>query len=74
MISCRRKMYFLKHDILKCLIYQTYDQADEIDDMVQDFVTHPQDYIIRHNTYLSEDEYWSVLREEKARIDLAFAG
>jgi hypothetical protein len=51
-----------------------YDQVSKIDDMVQAFVTHPQDYIIRHNTYLSEDEYWSVLREEKARIDLAFAG
>lgn len=50
-----------------------HDQIDMIDDMVKDFVNNPQNYIHNHNTYLSEDEYWSILSEEKAKLELAFA-
>lgn len=50
-----------------------YDQVDMIDDMVKDFIDNPQNYIHNHNTYLSEDEYWSILSEEKAKLELAFA-
>ena len=50
-----------------------HDQIDMIDDMVQDFIDNPQDYIHNHNTYLSEDEYWSILTEQKQQIELAFA-
>ena len=49
-----------------------YDQVDMIDDMVTDFIEHPQNYICNHNTYLSEEEYWSILSEEKTKLDLAF--
>lgn len=51
-----------------------HDQVDRIDDMVKDFIDNPQNYIHNHNTYLSEDEYWSILSEEKAKLDLAFVG
>ena len=50
-----------------------HDQIDMIDDMVKDFIDNPQNYIHNHNTYLSEDEYWSILSEEKAKLELAFA-
>ena len=50
-----------------------YDQIDMIDDMVQDFIDNSQNYIHKHNTYLSEDDYWTPLQDEKKRIDLAFA-
>ena len=50
-----------------------HDQIDMIDDMVKDFINNPQNYIHNHNTYLSEDEYWSILSEEKAKLELAFA-
>lgn len=50
-----------------------HDQVDMIDDMVKDFIDNPQNYIHNHNTYLSEDEYWSILSEEKAKLELAFA-
>ena len=33
----------------------------------------PKNYITNHNTYLSEDEYWSILTEQKEKLDLAFA-
>ena len=49
------------------------DQSDMIDNMVKDFIDNPQNYIHNHNTYLSEDEYWSILSEEKAKLELAFA-
>ena len=49
------------------------DQVDMIDDMVKDFISNPQNYIHNHNTYLSENEYWSILSEQKKQIDLAFA-
>lgn len=50
-----------------------HDQIDMIDDMVQDFIDNPQNYIHNHNTYLSEEEYWSILAEQKQQIELAFA-
>ncbi len=50
-----------------------HDQIDMIDDMVKDFIDNPQNYIHNHNTYLSETEYWSILSEQKAQLDLAFA-
>ncbi len=50
-----------------------HDQIDMIDDMVNDFVNNPQNYIHNHNTYLSEEEYWSILTEQKQQIELAFA-
>lgn len=50
-----------------------HDQIDMIDDMVQDFIDNPQNYIHNHNTYLSENEYWSILTEQKQQIELAFA-
>ena len=50
-----------------------HDQIDMIDDMVQDFINKPQNYIHNHNTYLSEEEYWSILTEQKRQIELAFA-
>lgn len=50
-----------------------HDQIDMIDNMVQDFINKPQDYIHNHNTYLSEEEYWSILTEQKRQIELAFA-
>ena len=51
-----------------------HDQIDMIDDMVKDFIDYPEKYVYNHNTYLSEDEYWSILKEQKAQLDLAFAG
>lgn len=50
-----------------------HDQIDMIDNMVQDFIDKPQNYIHNHNTYLSEEEYWSILTEQKQQIELAFA-
>lgn len=50
-----------------------HDQIDMIDDMVQDFINNPQNYIYNHNTYLSESEYWSILTEQKAQIEMVFA-
>ncbi len=50
-----------------------HDQIDMIDDMVQDFIDNPQNYIHNHNTYLSENEYWSILTEQKSQIEMAFA-
>ena len=49
------------------------DQVDMIDEMVEDFVTHPESYIHGHNTFLSEEEYWSILAEQKVKIEAAFA-
>ena len=50
-----------------------HDQIDMIDDMVTDFINNPQKYIHNHNTYLSESEYWSILTEQKAQLEIAFA-
>ena len=50
-----------------------YDQVNMIDEMVTDFVQYPSRYIYNHNTYLSEDEYWSVLKEQKVVLDSVFA-
>lgn len=50
-----------------------HDQIDMINDMVKDFIDNPQNYIHNHNTYLSEDEYWSILAEQKQQLELAFA-
>lgn len=50
-----------------------HDQIDLINDMVLDFIENPQNYIKSHNTYLSEDEYWSILTEQKEKLELAFA-
>ena len=50
-----------------------HDQVDMIDEMVTDFVNQPEKYINNHNTYLSEEEYWSILTEQKAKIESAFA-
>ena len=50
-----------------------HDQIDLIDKMAEDFVKNPGNYVSKHNTYLSEDEYWSILRKEKERLDLVFA-
>ena len=50
-----------------------HDQVDLIDEMIEDFIEFPENYITRHNTYLTEDEYWSILREEKKKLDLVFA-
>ena len=50
-----------------------HDQIDIIDDMVTDFINNPHKYIINHNTYLSEEEYWSILAENKAQLEMAFA-
>ena len=49
-----------------------HDQIDKIDDMVKDFIDNPQNYIHNHNTYLSEEEYWSILTKQKQQIELAF--
>ena len=49
-----------------------HDQIDMIDNMIQDFINNPQDYIHNHNTYLSEEEYWSILTEQKQQLELAF--
>ena len=51
-----------------------HDQIDMIDDMVLDFIKHPENYFYNHNTYLTEDEYWADLNEEKQKLDLVFAG
>ncbi len=50
-----------------------HDQINMIDNMVQDFINNPQNYIYNHNTYLSEKEYWSILTEQKQQIELIFA-
>ena len=50
-----------------------HDQVDMIDAMVKDFLDNPQHYIHNHNTYLTEDEYWSILAEQKAQIESVFA-
>ena len=42
-----------------------YDQIEYIDNMVSDFTKNPQNYIKNHNTYLSEEEYWSTLSNMK---------
>ena len=49
------------------------DQVDMIDEMIEDFVNHPESYLHGHNTFLSEEEYWSILAEQKAKIEMAFA-
>jgi hypothetical protein len=49
-----------------------HDQVDRIDDMVKDFIDNPQNYIHNHNTYLSEEEYWSILTKQKQQIESAF--
>lgn len=51
-----------------------HDQINMIDNMVNDFVRHPENYFYNHNTYLTEDEYWAELNEEKQKLDLVFAG
>ena len=51
-----------------------HDQIDMIDDMVLDFIRYPENYFYNHNTYLTEDEYWADLNEEKQKLDLVFAG
>lgn len=50
-----------------------YDQIDMIDDMVKDFLDNPERYITNHNTYMTEQEYWAPLKEERERIEMAFA-
>ena len=50
-----------------------HDQIDMLDDMIQDFIKNPQDYIHNHNTYLTEEKYWQSLAEQKRQIDDAFA-
>lgn len=50
-----------------------HDQIDKIDYMVEDFIKYPRNYIYKHNTYLSEEEYWSVLKDQKEKFDLVFA-
>lgn len=49
-----------------------YDQIDCIDEMVTDLIDHPDRYITRHNTFLTEEEYWVPLKKEKERLAAAF--
>ena len=68
---------FVKQDLWEYLnipmLRIRHDQVDMIDDMVTDFVSNPSKYLHSHNTYLSENEYWSILKEEKTKLDAAFA-
>lgn len=41
--------------------------------MVKDFLDNPERYITNHNTYMTEQEYWVPLKEERERIEMAFA-
>lgn len=49
-----------------------HDQVDKINEMVTDFVRHLDNYITRHNTFLTEEEYWVPLTKEKEQIITAF--
>ena len=42
-----------------------YDQLDEhkIRYMIQDLLAHPQKYVYRHNSFLTEEEYWEPLND-----------
>ncbi len=37
-----------------------YNQLDLADKMIDDLFENPQKYVTRHNTYLSESEYWNI--------------
>lgn len=67
---------FVKQDLWEYLnipmLRIRHDQVDMIDDMVTDFISNPSKYLHSHNTYLSENEYWSILKEEKTKLDAAF--
>jgi hypothetical protein len=49
------------------------DQINLINEMVDDFLTHPENYITKHNTYLTEEEYWAPLIENYGNLDIAFS-
>jgi hypothetical protein len=49
------------------------DQIELIDEMVDDFLEHPQNYIVKHNTYFTEEEYWAPLTENYGSLDIAFS-
>lgn len=49
-----------------------HDQVDKINEMVTDFVRHLDNYITRHNAFLTEEEYWAPLTKEKEQIITAF--
>jgi hypothetical protein len=37
-----------------------YDQINMCESMIDDLLQEPKNYINNHNTYLTEEEYWSV--------------
>lgn len=51
-----------------------FDQLDEckIKAMIQDLIHAPNKYVYRHNTFLSEEEYWRPLNEGKWIVNTAF--
>ena len=49
------------------------DQIGLIEEMVDDFLAHPEKYLTKHNTYLSEEEYWAPLIENYGDLDIAFS-
>ena len=49
-----------------------YDQEDKIDEMVTHFIANPEQYLTRHNTYLSEEEYWEPLDNTRKQLEYAY--
>ena len=49
-----------------------YDQEDKIDEMVTHFIANPEQYLTRHNTYLSEEEYWEPLESTRNQLEYAY--
>ena len=42
-----------------------YDQIDFCEEMIDDLLKNPNKYVDRHNTYLSEEEYWEDIEDMK---------
>ena len=42
-----------------------YDQIDFCEEMIDDLLKNPNKYVDRHNTYLSEEEYWEDIENMK---------
>ena len=45
-----------------------YDQVDKIEEMIDDLLAHPKKYIYRHNTYLTQEEYWAPFEKSMKKI------
>ncbi len=61
----KKNQFMIDHNIP--LLRIRYDQVEQIDNMIEDFIKHPEGYSTQHNTFLSNNDYYSILEESESK-------